>query len=141
MARPINWHQPSKRKPSTDDNLIPLINIVFLLLIFFMIAGKIEVIHDAGLALPTSAKAQPAIAQPITLQLSKSNVIHVNNTVVTLEALPAALTELLLQHPAQIAVRADKHVTYQDLDRVLNILRAAGFSAINLLTLTMEPTA
>ncbi len=141
MARPMNLCQLSKRKASTDDNLIPLINIVFLLLIFFMIAGKIEVIHDAGLALPISAKAKPASDQPITLQLSKDKSIRVNNTLVSLEVLPSALADLLLQYPAKIAVRADKQTTYQDLDQVLNILRAAGFSTINLFTLTVEPSA
>ena len=49
-----------------------------------------------------------------------------------------ALTQLLQEHPANIAVRADKQVTYQDLDKVLDTLRAAGFSTINLFTLTTE---
>lgn len=129
-----------RRKANSDDNLIPLINIVFLLLIFFMIAGKIEQIHDAGLTLPQSSQTKSAIDQPITLQLSKDNEIHLNNELVSFAELPNALTDLLLAHPADVAVRADKQVTYQDLDKVLNTLRSAGFSTINLFTLTTEPS-
>ncbi|WP_158769815.1 biopolymer transporter ExbD [Paraglaciecola sp. L1A13] len=129
-----------RRKANTDDNLIPLINIVFLLLIFFMIAGKIEQIHDAGLTLPKNSHAKSAISQPITLQLSKDSEIHLNNELVSFDSLPNALTNLLLEHPANIAVRADKHVTYQALDKVLDALRTAGFSTINLFTLTTEPS-
>ncbi|ABG40794.1 outer membrane transport energization protein ExbD [Paraglaciecola sp. T6c] len=134
----FNQAQGSKRKANSDDNLIPLINIVFLLLIFFMIAGKIEQIQDAGLTLPDNSQTKPAIAQPITLQLSKDNEIHLNNEVVSVNELPEALSTLLQEHSANIAVRADKKVTYQDLDKVLDMLRAAGFSTINLFTLTTE---
>ena len=134
----FNQAQRPRRKANSDDNLIPLINIVFLLLIFFMIAGKIEQIQDAGLTLPENSQTKPAIAQPITLQLSKDNEIHLNNEVVSVDALPEALSTLLQEHPANIAVRADKQVSYRDLDKVLVILRAAGFSTINLFTLTTE---
>ena len=134
----FNQAQTQRRKTNSDDNLIPLINIVFLLLIFFMIAGKIEQIQDAGLTLPENSQTKPAVAQPITLQLSKDNEIHLNNEVVNFEELPDALTQLLQEHPANIAVRADKQVTYQDLDKVLDTLRTTGFSTINLFTLTTE---
>jgi biopolymer transport protein ExbD len=136
----FNQAPVARRKANSDDNLIPLINIVFLLLIFFMIAGKIEQIQDAGLTLPQNSQTNPAIAQPITLQLSKDNEIHLNNEVLSVEDLPDALSKLLQEHPANIALRADKQVTYQDLDKVLDSLRAAGFSTINLFTLTKEPS-
>ena len=130
----LNQLSRPRRKANTDDNLIPLINIVFLLLIFFMIAGKIEQIHDAGLTLPKNSHAKSAISQPITLQLSKDSEIHLNNELVSFDSLPNALTNLLLEHPA------NKHVTYQALDKVLDALRTAGFSTINLFTLTTEPS-
>ena len=87
----FNQAQTQRRKTNSDDNLIPLINIVFLLLIFFMIAGKIEQIQDAGLTLPENSQTKPAVAQPITLQLSKDNEIHLNNEVVNFEELPDCL--------------------------------------------------
>ena len=72
---------------------------------------------------------------------SDDNLIPlINNELVSFAELPNALTDLLLEHPADVAVRADKQVTYQDLDKVLNTLRSAGFSTINLFTLTTEPS-
>ncbi len=51
-----------RRRRRIDDNLMPMINVVFLLLIFFMVAGRIQV-QERSLTLPSSvsdARAQPA---------------------------------------------------------------------------------
>jgi biopolymer transport protein ExbD len=127
---------PLRRQKNADDNLIPLINIVFLLLIFFMIAGKIEQIHDAGISLPTASETKPAMAVPITLQLSLNHDIRLNNQLLPQEQLAGKLAQLLTEHPANIAVRADKQLAYRDVDRILTILRGAGFTSIKLFTLT-----
>lgn len=132
----FNDLRPLKRQNNSDDNLIPLINIVFLLLIFFMIAGKIEQIHDAGINLPSASETKAAIAQPITLQLSLNNDIRLNNQLLQPQQLPQKLAQLLSEHPANIAVRADKQLAYRDVDKVLSILRGAGFTSIKLFTLT-----
>ncbi len=49
-----------RRRPASDDNLIPLINIVFLLLIFFMVAGQMQRPMAADIRLPDIDSQQPA---------------------------------------------------------------------------------
>lgn len=51
-----------------DDNLIPLINIVFLLLIFFMVAGQIAPQQDMTIDPPESASEKAL--EPAELELS-----------------------------------------------------------------------
>ncbi|WP_288355678.1 biopolymer transporter ExbD [uncultured Cycloclasticus sp.] len=50
--------------------MIPMINIVFLLLVFFMIAGHMRDIQDQGIELPVSENGAQAVEKTVTLQLT-----------------------------------------------------------------------
>ena len=54
--------QEAPRKDNTDDQLIPLINIVFLMLIFFMVAGQISEQDAQFIAPPESISEAPTDA-------------------------------------------------------------------------------
>ena len=54
--------KPSRPKRQLDDSMVPAINIVFLLLIFFMIAGHIEA-RNADLQIPASSSEGELVAQ------------------------------------------------------------------------------
>ena len=51
--------QEAPRKDNSDDQLIPLINIVFLMLIFFMVAGQISEQDAQYIAPPESISETP----------------------------------------------------------------------------------
>lgn len=54
---------PKVRRKSDDSGLIPMINVVFLLLIFFMVAGVVESSPPLDVSLPESTHAEDPLAQ------------------------------------------------------------------------------
>ena len=116
--------------------ILPLIDIVFLLLVFFIYAMLSMAVHRGiAINLPTSSTAG------IETELSLSVTVRENGQIV-LDANPISLGALagLLRAKAQeykgsqVHLFADKNVSYQLLVKVLDQIRAAGLSNIVLQT-------
>lgn len=130
---------PQRSQKSGDDNLIPLINIVFLLLIFFMIAGQISDTQNDKVDPPASSSDKPVSRKAMTLALESDNTLTLNGEVISLEALPSLLTQPIGDATAPVvSVKADKALKAADLDRLFNVLREQGISTITLYTQQVE---
>ena len=53
-----------KRRQTNDENIIPLINIVFLMLIFFLVAGALRPFQEEGIT-PAQANAEHEKERPL----------------------------------------------------------------------------
>ena len=120
-------------RSNDDSQLIPLINIVFLLLIFFMIAGQVSALRERGIELPESGSRAPAQIKPLLLVLETGGAIKLNAQSTSL----AALDELLQasrHHDAMppLALQADKRLKARELGPVLEVIRNAGVSDLTL---------
>ncbi|MBD2860025.1 biopolymer transporter ExbD [Spongiibacter sp. KMU-158] len=114
-----------------DDNLIPLINIVFLLLIFFMVAGQMHSPLEAGIALPESQKKGELPKRAFTVQVDTSGRLFVAGLVMDSALLQRELALPENQHRV-VALQVDKNLKAAALDEVLAVLRESGVSSIKL---------
>ena len=121
------------RRPSTlDDRLIPLINIVFLLLIFFLIAGQITQQQNARIQAPASV-VEPTLRNPSwLLEVDASKALRLNGEPVALDGLSAQLQD----QPAErgLSIKLDRSLRASDLDAVLHAVRDGGARQVTLLT-------
>ena len=122
----------TKPRPSRDLNMIPLINIVLLLLIFFLIAGQLA--NTPEIQLPVSDSDRPIERHAITLTLDTH--LWLNGKQIGLEALGAALRAATAEKT--IVLRADRDVTAGSLDSVLDVLRAQGITTVTLYSLKAD---
>ena len=112
-----------KTKKSSDDNMIPLINIIFLLLIFYMVAGTIEPSQVEDLELPKMSNERTTEKAAITLQITHKNAIYLNNKQHSLQSLALAIQRIKKTEDSIINIHADHRVNAKQLDEVLNTLR------------------
>lgn len=120
------------RRPSSDDNLIPMINVVFLLLIFFMVASRIEAPANAQLQPPNAHTDVVLPEAPLVLELDRDGRLSSNASLISLEQLADQLAN---QGPGlALTLRADKSLTAADLEPVLTVLRKAGLAKVTLVT-------
>lgn len=119
-------------KNYSDENLLPLVNIIFLLLIFFMLAGVIakqKEMYDVNLA---SAIIDEYIEQDKHILYIKSNgQIIFNDEAVSLKALDKKLNSI---DSEDIIIAADKFVTTGKLNNILIKLNKNKISNITLLS-------
>lgn len=128
--------QPERRNPG-DDNIIPMINIVFLLLIFFMVAGQIKSANGSKVELPVSPVGANAVEHDITLVMDKDNQLFLNSRQLPLEELDSDLAEALTGND-RIALLADKQVKAADLEPVLSVIRGQGIAKVSLFSTAVE---
>lgn len=117
-------------RPRRRPSLTPMIDVVFLLLVFFMLASRFG--HDEVLELALGGGSGGAWVGPPRLVDIAHGGARLNGIATTPEALAPALTALM-QSPADPVVVRAREGAVQDLATVLDALRAAGLTNLILL--------
>lgn len=113
-----------------EDALLPLINLVFLLLIFFIVAGQLT--NEPLPELPGAARQQQERAPEADLMVAADGQWKVQGKVLGEEQLLAALPQPDDNNPLRIA--ADQSLTMSDLEALLSVLEQGGYTEVLLLT-------
>ena len=126
-------------RAQSDDNLIPLINVVFLMLIFFMVAGQISRSDPAQISPPASISEQRVVEQEgLTLLLTADGQLFVDDQSSTLEQLVEQLGTRHSQssQPEQfrVLVKVDAETPVDQLQQLLRQIRDAGLTRVVLAT-------
>lgn len=132
----------SASKPSSlgdDDNMIPLINIVFLMLIFFMVAGHIEKTDNLNVELPLSTSNTEISDQEIKLYIDNSGQMQLDAQPITESDLREALATMLETSPQpeslSLLLQVDSDFPALDLQQILSNVKASGIRRVSLATL------
>lgn len=120
----------SKRRVMVD--LSPLMDIVFLLLIFFLVTTTF--LPDAGmdLELPESTTATPSEIAQTVISVSEDGSVQLDGRSVTIADLETAVAALPPAERSKITVRADSRVDYGVIVRIIDALRKAGVDGLSL---------
>ena len=117
---------------TNDDNLLPLVNIIFLLLIFFMIAGVIakqKDLYDVDLA---SATIEDYVEQnKNVLFISKDGLLILNDIKIDKADLKNKLGQL---KDKNILIAADGSLISSQLNNILLILSDSDIKNVTLLS-------
>lgn len=130
-----------------DDSLIPLINVVFLMLIFFMVAGKISQSDPIEITPPTGGYGTQPPEITHLLLLTETGQLYLNQTLLgevtqALDALDQALLSLKNTQPEQpltLTLKVDRQLPAQTLSPLLHQLKLSGVPNIRLLTQVEAP--
>lgn len=112
-------------------SLTPLIDVVFLLLIFFLVATRFEQEErDMDINLPRASEAQPTIApqKELFVSVTKEGQFVVDGRELSLENLQERLTDAYRSNPGQqrVIIRADRESRTAHLVAVMNACNQAN---------------
>ncbi|MEJ8572606.1 biopolymer transporter ExbD [Microbaculum marinum] len=123
------------RRPA-DDGIVPLINIVFLLLIFFLIVGTIAPKPDISVAYPETEKSPVTRAPADALYVSSGGYISYRGAALDIDSLAAAVTAVPRDDAdGPLPVVVDRALPAPELAPVLGALAGAGVESVRLITL------
>jgi biopolymer transport protein ExbD len=128
----------ARRVEEPEVNLISLIDVVLMIVIFFMLSStfteegrlKIRLPEAGAVAVPRSAP------QPIVIAVSAEGTFQVNGSTLAdarSETLRAAL--LATAGDARITVRADARATHQSVVTAMDVIGRMGFREVDIATL------
>ena len=115
---------PTRRKRFQID-MAPLIDVVFLLLIFFMLTFAIQG-QGLAISLPEGEETEK-VEKDIIVKIDRNNNIRLNGRPIQIDSLRGVLKEELLSHSGKLVViDSAPKVKFELFTRVLDVSREAG---------------
>ncbi len=118
------------RKDDVEIDMAPMIDMVFLLLIFFMVASVVTE-NKIDVVIPKAENAKISkdkdVKNRMILSVDANEVIYVNMNEVTLEELPQLVSDRLdLNENLRVFIRADESVPYKVNKKIMIACAKAG---------------
>ncbi len=125
-----------RRKPERElVNITPLIDVVFILLVFFMLAGAIEPAEPFPLAPAASSSEIRGDVQDFVVLVDADGRIALDDRALSRDELVTAVREALTNRPgALIQLKPDAEAEAVTVIRIMEEIRDAGAAYIVLLT-------
>lgn len=128
-----------KQEEEADINMTPMLDIVFIMLIFFIVTAVF--VKEAGIQV-VKPEAETAIAQKqvsILIAVTPSDEIWINRDAVELDALRTAVEKLHSENPkGTVAIQADEEAKAGLVMKVYDAVRDAGVPTI---AIAAEPSS
>ncbi len=127
-----------RRTVTSNIDMTPMIDVVFQLILFFLVSTTFAVMPGISLNLPSSSTAQSTTMSGITITADKDGGLWFNDTAVTFETLGGELaaydTKDKKREEIPITLEADSEVTNGTIVQIFDVIREIGFSAVDLRT-------
>ena len=119
-----------RRRPS----LTPMIDVVFLLLIFFMLVARFGVDKVIDINLPSALGHNSQYqGAPRLVEVKSGNIVSLNGSEIPLDQLSNNLSKLMLSPNALIILRSSAEANTQDLLNVLLHLKSEKITNVSVL--------
>ena len=138
----VVFRKPRVRK-QVDLNVTSLVDVLFLLLIFFTLTSTFKRAGEIELQLPKSTTGQRpdsgAAKQPVDLVLTEKGTLLLDGSPTTFEALLSKLRSVHDRQPdRQVMIEAEERVGHGQVVRLLDAVRTAGFTGVEIGVRTTE---
>jgi biopolymer transport protein ExbD len=128
-----------RRPKNDDDRILPLINVVFLLMIFFMLAGRLSAADPFKIEPTRSASTGAAEPQEAIILMGADGRLALDGDVIEEDALRASVAKRLADSAAtRFRLKADGQAEATKVVGLLELLREAGVEKLRLMTVPGE---
>ena len=128
----------NRKKRGTAVDLTPMIDVVFQLILFFLVSTTFAILPAINVNLPESSTAQGADVAGITITMQSNGKMWFNDEQVSFSTLGKKLatfdTEGKKKEEYPVILEADENVTNGSIVKVFDVLRTEGFVSVNLRT-------
>lgn len=125
--------RPSTEEDESEINLTPMLDIVFIMLIFFIVTATF--VKEAGIEVnrPDAQTAKPQQRASILIAISDRNEIWINRRKIDLGSVRANVERLHAENPqGSVVIQADKESKTDMLISVMDAVRQAGVFNISI---------
>lgn len=130
----MRFRRPRTRGEATLINLTSLIDVVFLLLIFFMVSTSFALIRGIKVDLPTTTTTQEKIEQNIVISITNEGKIYLGKTQVTKTELVKTLKRQIGKKKSLVVINADKDTRHGMVVEIMDLAKQGGAGKLGILT-------
>lgn len=129
----IEFDEARPRRPY--ESVVPLINVVFLLLVFFLLAGTLQPTDDIEVDLPAGQVDDKRASEDVTLFVEADGFVHLGETVMSADLAPYMLRKFLDEKGVfDVSIKADENAPAHELIKLMEGLRNVGVREVNFVT-------
>ena len=132
----MNFRNHTKRRGQTEVSLTPLVDIVFILLIFFLITSTFVQNPGIEVDLPKSTNSPTAIeSDNIIMAVTKNGVVIHEGKTMSADQLRKRLAEhYKVQADQLIVIQADSAAAHGKVVELMDLAQSTGFSRLAIAT-------
>lgn len=127
---------PASAKKKARIEIIPMIDTMFFLLVFFMIATLAMTIQRGmPVNLPTASSTTDKVKEEVLLTLTEDGTLYFNKEQITLDDLETRLLVVRESDPdPTVVINADKQISHGRVIEVMDHVRLSGISKMAIAT-------
>jgi len=115
-----------RQRVEPEFSLAAMIDVIFLLLMFFMLTSNFVTTNSLQLQLPSSSSSSPIASTPLSVSIRKTGQFYLGNNTITRQALQATLASRVKAEnkdpkSVTITIAAEQGVPIEDVVFVLDI--------------------
>jgi len=127
----VQFRRSSGGESEVTINMAPLVDVVFLLVIFFAVSTTFLETAGLKLELPASSSTADQELKELTVLLDAEGAILFEEEILTVEQLGPKLRVALTERERKLVVlRADKATSHGDVVQLMDVIREAGAEAM-----------
>jgi len=128
-------------RPRINVDLVPMIDVVFQLVVFFMVSTTFIVTPGIALTFPAAATSELVAMTRVVVTVVSRDELYLNEERFDIPSLSDKLAELKEMGSTEqgevqrtVVLEGDREIPYRLLIEVLDVLRKNGYKAVNLKT-------
>ncbi|MEX0829481.1 MAG: biopolymer transporter ExbD [Nitrospirales bacterium] len=127
---------PAAAKKKARIEIIPMIDTMFFLLVFFMIATlSMTLQRGMPVNLPEAESSTDKIQEEVSLSITKDGTIFFNKEQIPLGKLESRLTDVRQRDPdPNVIINADESIHHGLVIQVMDKVRVSGITSMNIAT-------
>lgn len=114
-------------------DIAPLVDVVFLLLIFFMLTSSFIFQPGIKVNLPKAVTSEALHEKSLVILITNSDVIYLNDRAITTKELNSRL-RIAAKEKKPLLIKADRRASMGKIVEIWDMCRDAGISQINIAT-------
>jgi len=123
-----------------DENTLPLINITFLLLVYFIILGTWHKNEPVDFEYATSSTGKPIKNEGLEITITRHGLFIINGTKYDADELVTQLNSFVIRkYNRTIAIKVDKESKMGVIIKAISIFKRIGFVELALITKQNHP--
>ena len=115
-------------------DITPLVDVVFQLLIFFMLTSNFIYQPSIKINLPKAVTSEVVHEKSLTLTINKEGLLYFNDTLISEKALKEELVQGAKSHKAIMLIKADRGTELGQVVKIWDLCRESGMTQINVAT-------
>lgn len=119
--------------PKIDIMMAPMIDIIFLLLIFFLLTSSFVYQPGIKINLPKAVTSEVIQEKNLTIIITSDNLIYLNDRLITTNELKEQLKTAATDHPS-VLIKSDKKASVGRVVQIWDLCRNLGISQVSVAT-------